>query len=99
MTNPVASIHQANSSKNLSPLLRVQGLSKSFRGLQAVNDYSLNLARGELLGIIGPNGAGKTTLFNLLTGVVKPTAGRIWLGETDITSARPERIARLGMAR
>lgn len=99
MTNPVASIHQANSSKNLNPLLRVQGLSKSFRGLQAVNDYKLNLARGELLGIIGPNGAGKTTLFNLLTGVVKPTTGRIWLEETDITSARPERIARLGMAR
>jgi branched-chain amino acid transport system ATP-binding protein len=98
MTTPTATL-QAKSSKNLIPLLRVQGLSKSFRGLQAVNGYNLTLARGEMLGIIGPNGAGKTTLFNLLTGVVKPTTGRIWLGQTDITSARPERIARLGMAR
>jgi branched-chain amino acid transport system ATP-binding protein len=80
-------------------LLRVEKLNKSFRGLQAVRDYDLNLAQGELLGIIGPNGAGKTTLFNLLTGVVKPTSGRIYLEEADITQARPERIARLGIAR
>ncbi len=80
-------------------LLQVNKLSKSFRGLQAVRDYDLNLVQGELLGIIGPNGAGKTTLFNLLTGVVKPTAGRIYFSGVDVTGRRPEFIARLGMAR
>ena len=80
-------------------LLQVEKLNKSFRGLQAVRDYDLKLAQGEFLGIIGPNGAGKTTLFNLLTGVVKPTSGRIDFDGADITYSRPERIARLGIAR
>lgn len=80
-------------------LLQIEKLNKSFRGLQAVRDYDLELAQGELLGIIGPNGAGKTTLFNLLTGVVKPSSGRIYFDSADITQARPERIARLGIAR
>lgn len=82
-----------------SYLLTVEGLSKSFRGLQAVNNYNLKLAQGELLGVIGPNGAGKTTLFNLLTGVVKPSSGTIHFNDSDITRYRPERIARLGIAR
>jgi branched-chain amino acid transport system ATP-binding protein len=87
------------SKPNQSYLLQVDGLSKSFRGLQAVSDYDLTLEAGELVGIIGPNGAGKTTLFNLLTGVVTPSAGRIIFNNTDITHSRPERIARLGIAR
>lgn len=80
-------------------LLQVEKLSKSFRGLQALRDYDLTLAEGELLGIIGPNGAGKTTLFNLLTGVVKPTAGRIRFNGHELGGARPEFVARLGIAR
>jgi branched-chain amino acid transport system ATP-binding protein len=80
-------------------VLQVEQLSKSFRGLQAVRDYHLALAEGELLGLIGPNGAGKTTLFNLFTGVVKPSVGRIRFNGVDITGHKPEQIARLGMAR
>ena len=57
------------------------------------------MREGDLLGVIGPNGAGKTTLFNLLTGIVKPSDGRIVLRETDITNMRPEAIARRGVAR
>ena len=87
------------SKPNQSRLLQVEGLNKSFRGLQAVCDYDLVLEPGELVGIIGPNGAGKTTLFNLLTGVVKPSSGRIYFNNADITHYRPERIARLGIAR
>ena len=80
-------------------LLTVENLSKSFRGVRALHDYHLELREGDLLGVIGPNGAGKTTLFNLLTGIVKPSAGRILLRESDITGLRPESIARLGVAR
>lgn len=80
-------------------LLQIEKLNKSFRGLQAVNDYDLALTQGELLGIIGPNGAGKTTLFNLITGVIKPTSGHIYLKGAEITHHRPEAVARLGIAR
>lgn len=80
-------------------LLQIKKLNKSFRGLQAVSDYNLALAQGELLGIIGPNGAGKTTLFNLVTGVIKPTSGQIYLDGGEITHHKPEVVARLGIAR
>lgn len=80
-------------------LLAVENLSKSFRGVRALQDYRVELREGDLLGVIGPNGAGKTTLFNLLTGIVKPSAGRIMLRDTDITGMRPESIARLRVAR
>jgi branched-chain amino acid transport system ATP-binding protein len=87
------------SHQNQPYLLHVQKLNKSFRGLQAVSEYHLSLAQGELLGIIGPNGAGKTTLFNLVTGVVRSTSGSIHFNGEDITGHRPEQIARLGIAR
>ncbi|NOZ26848.1 MAG: ABC transporter ATP-binding protein [Chloroflexi bacterium] len=80
-------------------LLQIHGLGKAFHGLQALLDYHLTLYTGELLGIIGPNGAGKTTLFNLITGVLKPTQGRILFGDRDITGLAPEAICRLGIAR
>jgi branched-chain amino acid transport system ATP-binding protein len=80
-------------------LLQVQGLSKSFRGVQALDNYALELSPLAIHGIIGPNGAGKTTLFNLLTGFLKPTSGSIHFFEHDITQAPAYRIARLGMAR
>lgn len=82
-----------------STLLQVHQLSKSFRSLTALQDVTLSVRPGEFVGVIGPNGAGKTTLFNLLTGVVKPTRGRILLAGREITHLRPDQIARLGMAR
>jgi len=68
---------KSQSARTASVLLEVSGLSKTFRGLRAVDGYSVRLQSGEILGIIGPNGAGKSTLFNLLTGHLRPTAGRI----------------------
>ncbi len=80
-------------------ILKVEQLSKSFRGLQAVSGYHLDLREGEILGIIGPNGAGKTTIFHLLTGFLRPTAGTIVYRGRDITNAPAPRVARLGLAR
>jgi branched-chain amino acid transport system ATP-binding protein len=80
-------------------ILQTAGLSKSFAGLQALQNLSISVRRGEILGLIGPNGAGKTTCFNLLTGFQAPTAGRITFREQAITGKPPARIARLGMAR
>lgn len=80
-------------------LLVADGLTRWFGGLRALSGYSLQLASGEVLGLIGPNGAGKTTAFNLLTGVLKPSEGRIRVGETNLTGARPERFAAAGIAR
>ena len=80
-------------------LLEVDGLTKSFRGLLAVDRYGLRLSSGEILGIIGPNGAGKTTVFNLITGYIQPTNGRSWFDGHDITRLSPDRIATLGIAR
>jgi branched-chain amino acid transport system ATP-binding protein len=81
------------------PLLAVEGLSKSFGGVRALERFDLALAAGELVGLIGPNGSGKTTAFNLLTGVLKPSGGRIRFRGQDVTGNRPEQNARLGMAR
>jgi branched-chain amino acid transport system ATP-binding protein len=80
-------------------LLEVDGLSKTFRGLHAVEGYSLCLAEGEILGIIGPNGAGKSTVFNLLTGHIHPSSGSVIFQGRDITNLPPDRIAKLGMGR
>src|SRR4030088_658030 len=80
-------------------LLRGEGLVKEFGGLVAVNDVSIEIPTHSIVSIIGPNGAGKTTLFNMLTGLYKPTRGRIWLGDREITRARPDIITGLGVAR
>ena len=80
-------------------MLRLDKLTKSFGGLTAINDVSINFQPGEIVGLIGPNGAGKTTLFNLITGVLPPTQGRVFFGEIDITGMRPHRVARLGIGR
>ena len=80
-------------------LLEVRGLSKAFRGVHAVEQYHVSLMAGEILGIIGPNGAGKSTVFNLLSGHIRPTSGRIVFDGHDITSASPDRIAQLGIGR
>ena len=87
-------------SQNFSQaILQTKGLAKSFLGLQALRDFSITVNAKEILGLIGPNGAGKTTCFNVLTGFLIPTAGRIYFQGQDITGRRPAQIARLGLAR
>jgi branched-chain amino acid transport system ATP-binding protein len=81
------------------PILQTQGLSKSFLGLQALQDFSITINVNEILGLIGPNGAGKTTCFNLLTGFLVPTKGKILFKGDDITGKPPAQVARLGLAR
>jgi len=83
----------------MAPILAARDLAKEFRGFHAVDGVDLDVADGSVHALVGPNGAGKTTLFNLLTGFLKPTTGRIMLGEHDLTGRSPERIARLGVAR
>jgi branched-chain amino acid transport system ATP-binding protein len=80
-------------------LLKVDNVSKAFGGLSAVNDMSLALHRGEVMGIIGPNGSGKTTLVNLITGFIRKDAGRVIFNGRDITTLPPHKIADLGLAR
>ncbi len=80
-------------------LLSVKGLGRSFSGLEALSDLSLDIAEGGIYGLIGPNGAGKTTLINLVSGLVPPSSGKIeWLGR-EIQGRRAHRIARAGIAR
>jgi len=82
-----------------TPLLEIRNLSHSFGGLCAVNNVSLDIAPGELVGLIGPNGAGKTTVFNLITGVYRAGAGSIRFGGEELVGRAPHAIARLGVAR
>jgi branched-chain amino acid transport system ATP-binding protein len=74
-------------------------VTKEFGGLVAVNDVYLDVPRHSIVSLIGPNGAGKTTLFNTLTGLYKPTAGRILFDGRDVTRSRPDQITSLGVAR
>ena len=80
-------------------LLQVEGLSKHFGGLKAIENVSLNVEKGVTYSIIGPNGAGKTTLFNLIYGVFPPTAGTIFFQQRDITNLRSYQISHLGIGR
>ncbi|HRO82180.1 MAG TPA: ABC transporter ATP-binding protein, partial [Alicycliphilus denitrificans] len=80
-------------------LLSVQGLSKSFGGVQAVRGVSFALAAGELLALIGPNGAGKSTTFNMVDGQLAPDGGRVLLDGEDITGLSPRTIWRRGVGR
>jgi branched-chain amino acid transport system ATP-binding protein len=81
------------------PLLTVTDLTKDFGGLRAVSGLSFDAEPGEILGLIGPNGAGKTTVFNLVTGFLRPTAGRILLAGRSVVGLRPHAITRRGIAR
>lgn len=83
----------------MSKLLSLQNCSMHFGGLKAVSEFEFALAQGELAGLIGPNGAGKTTVFNMITGVCKPTFGRIFFNGKRIDSLPTYRIAALGVAR
>jgi len=80
-------------------LLEIVGLSRSFGQLHVIEDLSLSVGSGEVLGIIGPNGAGKSTLFNLIAGVLAPSAGVIRLSGRDVTGLRPWARCRLGIGR
>jgi branched-chain amino acid transport system ATP-binding protein len=80
-------------------ILRAEAVSKEFGGLVAVNTVSLDIPLHSIVSLIGPNGAGKTTLFNMLTGLYKPTGGRIVFSEREITRSRPDVITKLGVAR
>jgi len=81
------------------PVLTIQGATKRFGALAAVNDVSFEVKAGEVLGLIGPNGAGKSTLLNLITGTAKPNAGRIMFLDHDVTKLAPRHIAAGGVAR
>jgi len=83
----------------MSAILQVQGVSKSFGGLQALVNVSFDLPEGQILGLIGPNGAGKTTLFNCVNGVYPPDQGRVIFRGEDISGWKPYHVARLGLAR
>lgn len=85
--------------ENREPILEIRNLSKSFSGIQAINDVSLTLQRGKITGIIGPNGAGKSTLFDLICGYTKADAGETYFGRKNITNLSPHVIARLGIGR
>jgi branched-chain amino acid transport system ATP-binding protein len=80
-------------------LLTCEGLAKAFAGVRAVRDVSFEVDAGAVLGVMGPNGSGKTTLFNLISGAIRPDAGRIRLGGADITGLAPHRVCARGVAR
>jgi len=82
-----------------TPILRVEALSKRFRGLLAISDVSFAVEPGSITSVIGPNGAGKSTLFNLVTGYLAPTAGTVSFKERTITGLATNRIAELGVSR
>jgi branched-chain amino acid transport system ATP-binding protein len=80
-------------------LLQIKKMNHEFGGLRAVQDYELEMKPGQVRGLIGPNGAGKTTIFNLITGIYKPTRGRIIFDGMDIVGLQPHEIASMGLGR
>lgn len=80
-------------------MLRLDNVSRRFGGLAALNGVSLQIRKGELVGLIGPNGAGKTTLFNVASGFIAPTTGRVWFEGRDVTGFQPHVLAELGLVR
>ncbi|SHK15336.1 amino acid/amide ABC transporter ATP-binding protein 1, HAAT family [Shimia gijangensis] len=81
------------------PILQTRGLSRDFGPFRAVDDLSLTIQKGSITGLIGPNGAGKSTCFNLLTGMLAPTAGQIMLNGQDVTRQRPDQLFSAGLGR
>lgn len=80
-------------------MLELKNISKNFGGLKALHGISFSVQQGEFVGLIGPNGSGKTTLFNIISGQLKVTSGRIVYNGKDITTLRPDRICKAGIAR
>ena len=81
------------------PLLELEKVTIRFGGLTAVSELDLNIGEGELVGLIGPNGAGKTTAFNMITGMYRPTSGRILFRNEPVPGQKPHQLARRGIAR
>jgi branched-chain amino acid transport system ATP-binding protein len=99
-TSSVANAAPAVSrSGEAAPVLRTEGLTIRFGGLTALNNVNFQIQRGAIHSIIGPNGAGKSTFFNCLTGVLRPTSGRIVFNGEDITGLTPDKISQKGIAR
>ena len=82
-----------------TPPLRVENVSVHFAGVRALSEVSFTVEPGTIHGLIGPNGAGKSTCFNVISGVYHATAGRVWLGDTEVTGLRPHRVAAMGVGR
>jgi len=80
-------------------MIRVEDLCMTFGGIRAVDGVSLDIAKGSITGLIGPNGAGKTTLFNVIAGHYRPTSGKVWLGDDDITGLPPHELFHKGLLR
>ncbi|NLV88417.1 MAG: ABC transporter ATP-binding protein [Tissierellia bacterium] len=82
-------------------MLKINNMTMRFGGVVAVNQLSMEIEKGQIVGLIGPNGAGKTTVFNVVTGVYKPTDGEVYYGENHekISHLRPDQIAKLGICR
>lgn len=83
----------------MSVLLSIQGMSHYFGGLKAVSNFNFDVPEGVIYGLIGPNGSGKTTAFNLITGIYRPTEGRVFFQDREITGHKPFRIVHQGIAR
>jgi branched-chain amino acid transport system ATP-binding protein len=99
-SNPAAAAGRSDGSSGGTPaVLRTEGLTIRFGGLTALNNVNFAIEREEVRAIIGPNGAGKSTFFNCLTGVLRPTSGRILFNGDDITGLPPNRISKQGIAR
>ncbi|MDB5896948.1 MAG: amino acid/amide transporter ATP-binding protein 1, family / amino acid/amide [Ramlibacter sp.] len=92
-------LHKRSRLASGAPLLQVQGATKRFGGLVAVDGVSLEVAAGEILGLLGPNGAGKSTMFNLISGVARASAGEVQFLGRSVGSLEPHEIARLGVSR
>lgn len=80
-------------------MLKIKDVSKSFGGLKALNNVSIEIVKGEIFGLIGPNGSGKTTLFNVITGLYNVSAGEIFYNGSDITNMKPHKVTQLGISR
>jgi branched-chain amino acid transport system ATP-binding protein len=98
-SQPAVAKKRSRNGKHAEPILTVDGLSKRYGALTAVNDVTLELREHEILGIIGPNGAGKTTLFDLISGFIPADGGRITFDGRDITDLSPDSRARIGLGR
>lgn len=86
-----------SASPNTPLVLRADSLTKRYKKRAVVNDVSLRVQQGEIVGLLGPNGAGKTTTFHMIVGMVRPNAGRIWLGDDDVTRLPMYKRARRGV--
>jgi len=83
----------------MTPLLQIEGIRRNFGGLVALDQVTFTVGAGQITALIGPNGAGKTTLFNIISGLLKPDAGRIHFKGKPLTGLRPYQVARAGVSR